>query len=172
MKAIAESKFRPLSKFLYGLGIANIGIKAAVNLAGHFGSLDAIIIAHAQQLQAIDEVGPVMAESVVEYFKQPQVKKLLAKFKDAGLNLSAAQRQTLGNHLEGKKFVFTGELAGVSRQQAGLWVQDQGGKVLGSVSKSLDYLVVGQNPGSKFTQAKKLGVTIINQKDFEEMVNG
>jgi len=172
LKAIGDSKSRPLSKFIYGLGIANIGIKAAVNLAGHFGSLDAIIIAHAQQLQAIDEVGPVMAESVVEYFKQPQVKKLLAKFKDAGLNLSEAQRQRLGNRLEGKKFVFTGELAGVSRQQAGLWVQDQGGKVLASVSKSLDYLVVGQNPGSKFTQARKLGITIINQKDFEEMVNG
>ena len=88
LKAIISSKSRPLSKFIFGLGIANIGIKAAVNLAGHFGSLDAIINARVQDLQAIDEVGPVMAESVVEYFKQPQVKKLLAKFKEAGLNLS------------------------------------------------------------------------------------
>ena len=85
----------------------NIGIKAAVNLAGHFGSLDAIINARAEELQTIDEVGPVMAESVVEYFKQPQVKKLLAKFKDAGLNLSepkaAAVRQSPGRQ---KIFIY------------------------------------------------------------------
>jgi DNA ligase (NAD+) len=172
LKAIAVSKSRPLSKFLYGLGIANIGIKAAVNLAGHFGSLDAIINAHAEGLQDIDEVGPVMAESVVEYFKQPQVRRLLARFKDAGLNLSIPPRQATGDRLEGKKFVFTGELSGVSREEAALWVQDQGGKVLASVSKNLDYLVVGENPGSKFAQAKKLGITILNQKEFEEIVHG
>jgi DNA ligase (NAD+) len=172
LKAVTASKSRPLSKFLFGLGIANIGIKAAVNLAGHFGSLDAIINAHAEQLQAIDEVGPVMAGSVVEYFKQPQVKKLLAKFKNAGLNLSATPRQVTGNRLEGKKFVFTGELAGIKREEAGLWVQDQGGKVVAAVSKSLDYLVVGENPGSKLAQARQLGIKILNQKDFEEIMHG
>jgi DNA ligase (NAD+) len=172
LKAITNSKSRPLSKFLYGLGIANIGIKAAVNLAGHFGSLDAIISASTLQLQAIDEVGPVMAESVVEYFKQPQVKKLLAKFKVAGLKLSEPPRQVSGNRLEGKKFLFTGELTGVTREEAGLWVQNQGGKVVGAVSKSLDYLVVGENPGSKLLQAKQLGITILNQKDFEDMAHG
>ena len=170
--AIAASKIKPLSKFLYGLGIANIGTKAAVNLAGQFGSLDAIISAPADQLQAIDEMGPVMAGSVVEYFKQPQVKNLLAKFKEAGLNLSVTQKQALGNRLEGKKFVFTGELAGVDREQAGQWVQDQGGKVMSSVSKNLDYLVAGENRGSKLVQAKKLGIIILNQKDFEVMVHG
>jgi DNA ligase (NAD+) len=172
LKAITHSKSRPLSKFLYGLGIANIGIKAAVNLAVHFGSLDAIINASVLQLQAIDEVGPVMAQSVGEYFKQPQVKKLLAKFKDAGLNISEPKRQLSGNRLEGKKFVFTGELAGITREEAGQKVQDQGGKVVNSVSKSLDYLVAGENPGSKLSQAKQWGVKILNQKDFEEMVNG
>ena len=74
-----------------------------------------------------------------------------------------------GNRLEGKKFVFTGELIGINREEAGLWVQNQGGKVVSSVSKNLDYLVVGDNPGFKFTQAKQLGITILNQKDFEEM---
>ena len=123
LKAIEKSKSKPLSKFLFGLGIANIGIKAAVNLAGHFGSLDAIIKLHADGLQAIDEVGPVMAESVVEYFKQPQVEKLLARFKEAGLNLSEPKKQVSGHLLEGKKFVFTGELAGVTREEAGQWVK-------------------------------------------------
>ncbi len=167
LKAIMDSKSRPLSKFLYGLGIANIGIKAAVNLAGHFGSLDAIINVCAEELQAIDEVGPVMAESVVEYFKQPQVKKLLAKFKAAGLNLSTTPRQVSGNRLEGKKFLFTGELAGIKREEASLWVQNQGGSVATTVSKTLDYLVVGENPGSKLARARQWGITILNQKDFE-----
>ena len=92
LKGIVKSKSKPLSKFLYGLGIANIGIKAAVNLAGHFGSLDAIISAQPQELQAIDEVGPVMAGSVAEYFKQPQVKKVLAKFKDSGFEFIRTQK--------------------------------------------------------------------------------
>jgi DNA ligase (NAD+) len=172
LKAIIDSKSKPLSKFLYGLGIANIGIKAAVNLAGHFGSLDAIINTSAQDLQAIDEVGPVMAESVVEYFKQPQVKKLLVKFKAAGLNFLEPRRRLSGNRLEGKKFVFTGELLGINREEAGQWVQDQGGRVIAAVSKGLDYLVVGENPGSKLSKAKELGVKILNQKDFEGMING
>jgi len=172
LKAIIVSKSRPLSKFLFGLGIGNIGVKASVNLAGHFGSLDAIINASVEELQAIDEVGPVMAKSVGEYFHQPQVKKLLAKFKAAGLNFLEPKKQISGNRLEGKKFVFTGELAGISRQEAGLWVQDQGGKVIASVSKSLDYLVVGENPGSKLPQARQLGIKILNQKDFERMVHG
>ncbi|MBF0571308.1 MAG: NAD-dependent DNA ligase LigA [Candidatus Omnitrophica bacterium] len=172
LKGIKDSKSRPLSKFLYGLGISNIGIKAAVNLAGHCGSLDAIMNASADKLQAIDELGPVMAESIVEYFKQSQVKKLLAKFNDAGLNLSESKRQVSGGRLEGKKFVFTGELAGVKREEAGLWVQNQGGKVLSAVSRNLDYLVAGENPGSKLAQARLLGITILNQKEFEEMVHG
>jgi DNA ligase (NAD+) len=172
LKAVQNSKTRPLSKFLYGLGIANIGTKAAVNLAGHFGSLDGIIIASALKLQAIDEVGPVMAESVVDYFKQPQVKTLLAKFKAAGLNLSEPKRQTAGHRLEGRTFVFTGELEGVTREEAGRRVLDQGGRVINSVSKKLDYLVVGDNPGSKLAQARQLGIKILNQKDFEEMLNG
>jgi DNA ligase (NAD+) len=172
LKGIMNSKSRPLSKFLYGLGIANIGIKAAVNLAGHCGSLDAIISASVLELQDIDEMGPVMAESVAEYFKQPQVRKLLAKFKAAGLNLSESKRKLSGNRLEGKKFVFTGELEGIKRDEAGEWVENQGGKVVASVSKNLDYLVVGESPGSKLAQAKQLGITVLNQKEFEEIVNG
>ena len=86
--------------------------------------------------------------------------------------ITGRKKQLSGHHLEGKKFVFTGELAGITRQEAGQWVQDQGGRVIGSVSKSLDYLVVGENPGSKLTQAEQMGVKILNQKEFEEMVHG
>ncbi len=172
LKAIAESKNRPLSKFLFGLGIANIGTKAAVNLAGHQGSLDGIIKASADKLQDIDEIGPVIAASVVEYFKQPQVKKLLGKFKAAGLKLAEPPKRISGQRLKGKKFVFTGELDGIRREEAGDWVQEQGGKVLASVSRGLDYLVVGEAPGSKLAKARELGVTILNQKEFKELVHG
>jgi len=172
LEGISKSRSKPLSKFLFALGIANIGVKAAANLAGHFGSLDGIINASVLELQDIDEVGPVMAGAVVDYFKQPQVKKLLARFKAAGLNLSEPKRQLSGDRLLGKKFVFTGELDGVTREEAGQRVADQGGKVISSVSKSLDYLVVGKEPGSKLSQARQLGVKILNQNEFEEMVNG
>ena len=171
LKGINASKSRPLSKFIYALGISNIGTKAALNLAGHFGSLDAIIDATAEDLEAIDEVGPVMAQSVVDYFKQPQVQKLLAKFKAAGLNPREPKKQRAGNRLEGKKFVFTGELQGLTRQEAGIKVENQGGKVISAVSKGLDYLVVGDNPGSKLAQALKLGITLLNQNEFEELVH-
>jgi len=167
LEAIITSKSRPLSKLLYGLGIANIGTKAAVNLAGHFGSLDAIINARAEALQDIDEIGPVMAQSVVAYFQQPQVRQLLGKFKDAGLNLSQPKSVSLGHRLEGKKFVFTGEMAGLTRTEAAILVEKQGGQVVGVVSKSLDYLVVGENPGSKLAKARQWGITILNQKDFQ-----
>ncbi|MBF0504691.1 MAG: NAD-dependent DNA ligase LigA [Candidatus Omnitrophica bacterium] len=171
LKAIMHSKQKPLSKFLFGLGIANIGIKAAVNLAGHFGSLDAIINSSAQELQAIDEVGVIMADSVIEYFKQPQVQKLLARFKAAGLNLSEPKTVALGQRLEGRRFVFTGELAGLTREEAGSWVQSQGGKVVSGLSRKVDFLVCGENPGSKLAEARKLGIKILNQKDFEEMAH-
>ena len=172
LQAIAASKSRPLFKFIYGLGIANIGSKAAVNLAGHLGSLDAIINASVGQLQTIDEVGPVMAQSVVEYFKQPQVKKLLAKLKSVGLNLSEGRAASLGGRLKGKKFVFTGEMPGLKREDAALRVQSQGGQVMAAVSKNLDYLVAGENPGSKLTKARQLGIRILNQKDFERIIHG
>jgi len=170
LKGIIQSKSKPLSKFVYGLGIANIGIKAAVNLAGHFGSLDAIIKACAEELQAIDEMGPVMAESVIEYFKQSQVKKLLRKFKDAGLNLSEPKRQLTGNRLEGKKFLFTGELTGLTREEAGQKVEELGGKVISAVSQNLDFLVVGESPGSKLVKARQLGIKILNQMEFEALL--
>lgn len=167
LKAIAKSKLKVLSKFLFGLGIANIGIKASVNLAGHFRSLDAIINASPEELQNIDEVGPVMAQSVAAYFKQSQVKKLLARLKAAGLNLSEPKSVSSGNRLEGKTFVFTGELTGLTREQAGLWTQSQAGRVVSVLSRKVDYLVAGENPGSKLTKAKALGIKILNQKDFE-----
>jgi len=172
LEAIKVSKKQPLSRFLYGLGIANIGIKAAINLAGHFGSLNAIIRASNEELQAIDEMGPVMAQSVADYFKQPAVKKLLSKFDQAGLRLAEPKRQKASSRLEGKKFVFTGELSGFSRDDASRMVENQGGKVIGSVSKKLDYLVVGDNPGSKLTKAQQLGVKILSQQEFEEILNG
>ncbi|MBI4310023.1 MAG: NAD-dependent DNA ligase LigA [Candidatus Omnitrophica bacterium] len=172
LAAIEQSKRRPLSKFLYGLGIMNIGEKAAAVLARHFGTLDALMEAGPQELQAAKDIGPVMAQSIVSFFGMPRTRRMMEQFKKAGLNLIEPAPQQQGGRLKDKKFVFTGEMEGLSRQEAGELVESQGGKVIGSVSTATDYVVAGRDPGSKYAKARKLGISILNQKQFEEMVHG
>ena len=171
LKAIDESRKQSLSRLLYGLGIANIGEKAASVLAEHFGSMDALRGATAEQLQAVDEVGPVMALSIIDFFASPQVSLLIDELKRAGLTMTEVAVKRSGS-LQGKKFVFTGELDGLSRDEAGRLAKEQGAVIISSVSSATDYVVVGDNPGSKYTKAVQLGVTILNQKQFEELIHG
>ncbi len=171
LKAIAASKAQPLSRLIYGLGIDNIGQKASINLALHFGHLDDMIKASQEELLAIDEFGPVMAQSLLDYFKRPQVKQVMGRFKEAGLGLSQPKPQRVGNRLEGKKFIFTGELQGITRDEASRQVEAQGGKVVSAVSSVVDFLVTGDKPGSKLAKARQLGVRVINQQEFEEILN-
>ncbi len=170
LKAIEGSKAQSLARFIYGLGIDNIGQKAALNLALHFGHLDDMIKASEEELLAIDEFGPVMAASLLAFFKRSGA--LISKFKTAGLQLSQPLPKRAGNRLEGKKFIFTGELQGMTRDEAGRRVEDQGGKVVSAVSGVVDFLVAGDKPGSKLAKARQLGVRIINQQEFEEILNG
>lgn len=171
LKAIEASKEKPLSKFLYALGIANIGEKAAGMLAARFGTLDALMAADAQALENIDDVGPVMAASVVSFFKGSRQQRLMARFKEAGLRLSEP-KTVKGDRLQGKKFVFTGDLGGWTRQEAEAEVAAQGGQATGSVSKATDFVVVGDKPGSKFAKAKQLGITILDEEAFNAMIGG
>ncbi len=171
VQAIEHSKQRPLANFIYGLGIMNIGAKAAAVLARHFGRLDAIMDADCEVMEQIQDIGPVMAESVVQFFRQPRTKRLMERFKQVGLKLPQPQLRPAGNKLQDKKIVFTGELEGISRQEAGKLAEAQGGTVVNSVSKATDYVVAGRDPGSKHTKAKQLGIKILNQKQFEEIVH-
>ncbi|MBF0491119.1 MAG: hypothetical protein HQL15_11020 [Candidatus Omnitrophica bacterium] len=170
LNAIEESKKQSLSRLIYALGIANIGEKAASVLAKHFGSMDAVSNANESQLISIHEIGPVTATCVVGFFAQPQARSLIEDLRKLGLNMKQPKSQ-VSNKLEGKKFVFTGEIEGISRDQAGEMVKVLGGEVVSSVSKKTDYVVAGENPGSKYQTAMKLGVVILNEKQFKEILN-
>ncbi len=170
--SIEKSKKRPLSRLLFALGISNIGEKAAYTLAQKFQTLDKIMTAQAKDFQEIHEIGEVMAESVEFYFKQADAKKLAEKFKKAGVNtLEPKSAPASSMTLSGKKFVFTGELSGLSRDEAGALVKKLGADVISSVSKKTDFVVAGENPGSKHSKALELGVKILNEKEFKEMIH-
>jgi len=172
LEAISQSKRQPLSRFLYALGITNIGEKAASLIVQKFVTIEEITKAAKEDLMNIHEIGEVMAESVVRFFKQSAARRLLEKFKKAGLSMVEPKKRMTGMKLNGKKFVFTGELSHFTRDQAGRLVKELGGDIVGSVSKNTDFVVVGENPGSKFEKAQSLGIKIINEKEFEEMIHG
>ena len=171
LAAIAQSKTRPLSRLLFGLGIPNIGQKAAESLAGHFGQMSAIAAASAEDLLALDDVGEVMAAAVRDFFQHPATLALLARLTAAGVNM-IEPRTTRSQALAGKRFVFTGQLPGMSREQAAERVKALGGETVSSVSARTDFVVAGGSPGSKYQKAVDLGVKILTPEEFQEMING
>ena len=171
LAAIAGSKTRPLSRLLFGLGIPHIGQKAAQGLAGHFGQMTAVAAASAEDLLAIDDVGGVMAASVRDFFQHPATQELLARLTAAGVNM-AEPRAAGSQALAGKRFVFTGQLPGMSREQAAERVKELGGETVSSVSARTDFVVAGGAPGSKYQKAVELGVAILTPEQFQEMING
>lgn len=171
LEAIEKSKQQPLSRLIYGLGIRNIGEKAAYVLAQRFKTLDSLIKAKREDFDAIYEVGSVMAESIVRFFKQDSAQRLLRKLGEAGLNLEekiVIARK--GMVLTGKTVVFTGELKEFSRTHAESLVRQLGGNASSSVSKNIDLVVTGENPGSKYDKAKKLGIKIIDETEFSRLI--
>jgi len=167
LKALEKSKSRPLSRVLYGLGIRHVGEKAAIVLAEKFGAMEALSEATEPQLREIHEVGPVMAQSMVSYFKLETTPTILRKLKRAGLTMKEDVSKTKGPQLlAGKTVVFTGELEKFSRSEAERRVRALGGNATSSVSAKTDFVVVGKEPGSKATKAQKLGVKILTEKEF------
>ncbi|MBI4055647.1 MAG: NAD-dependent DNA ligase LigA [Elusimicrobia bacterium] len=169
--AIENSKKRPLSKLLYGLGIRRVGEKMARVLAQRFGTLDRIQKASRKEMLRVPEVGETVAQSIRGFFDQPQVEKLLWKLKSLGLapQQPAAAAGTSAS-LSGKTFVFTGELESLTRGQAQEEVRRRGGEASSSVSQKTDFVVTGKNPGSKFHKAKQLGVKNLTEKGFLELL--
>ncbi|HOW28554.1 MAG TPA: NAD-dependent DNA ligase LigA [Elusimicrobiota bacterium] len=170
LKSIETSRGRNLSRFLFGLGIRDVGEKGAMILASHFGSLDKLMEATTEDLTALHEVGPVMAESVVNFFKQPLVKKLIKKFKELGINPKEEKSKIKSTILSGKTIVFTGELKSFSRSEAERLAREHGANVTSSVSKNTSFVVVGAEPGSKFQKAQKLGVEVISEEEFKKRI--
>jgi len=165
---IENSKKLPLERVIYGLGIRMVGERTAQFLAEHFGSMEALENAGIEELQHVNEVGPRIAESIVEFFGIAANRKLVDRLREAGLRLTGQKKQR-GTKLAGKTFVLTGTLAHFTRDEAKKMIEDAGGKVTGSVSKKTDYVVAGADAGSKLDKAKELGVAVIDEKDMERL---
>jgi len=166
---IERSKKLPLERVVYGLGIRFVGERTAQFLAEHFGSMEALERASQEELQEVTEVGPRIAESIVEFFSIPANRKLVERLRETGLTLSGQKKQR-GVKLAGKTFVLTGTLARFTRDEAKKMIEDAGGKVTGSVSKKTDYVVAGTEAGSKLDKAKDLGVQVIDEKEMEKLL--
>jgi DNA ligase (NAD+) len=165
---IENSKKLPLERVIYGLGIRMVGERTAQFLAEHFGSMDGLESAGVEELQDVNEVGPRIAESIVEFFGIAANRRLVERLREAGLTLSGEKKQR-GTRLAGKTFVLTGTLAHFTRDEAKKMIEDAGGKVPGSVSKKTDYVVAGADAGSKLDKAKELGVAVIDENEMKKL---
>jgi DNA ligase (NAD+) len=172
LESIEKSKQATLSRFLYGLGIREVGEATANALAGHYGKLDSIMSADAEQLQAVPDVGPVVASRIQAFFAEHHNLEVIQRLRDAGVRWEESEPAAIATAgpLSGKTFVLTGTLAGMTRDEAKDRIQAIGGKVTGSISKKTDYLVYGDNSGSKLTKAQKLKVMTIDQAELEKLL--
>ena len=170
LAAIENSKRNNLDKLVFGLGIRNIGDKAAAQLAEHFGSMQALAAASAEEIAAIDGIGAIMAESVTEFFAKAGTVDLLARLRAAGVNMDW-HGEKKGTALAGMTIVVTGTLPTLSRQEAEALIVRNGGKASGSVSKKTAYVLAGEAAGSKLTKARSLGVPVIDEAAFLRMID-
>ena len=170
IRAIENSKANDLSRLLYGLGIRQVGEKAAKTLAAHFGSMDALMAATEEELTEINDVGGVTARCIADYFQGDQAKDLIRRLKEAGVNMESTA-QPAGDLLAGLTFVLTGELESASRKEAGEKLEALGAKVSGSVSKKTSAVVAGEAAGSKLRKAQELGVPVLSEEQYRVLVD-
>lgn len=168
---IARSKQAPLARVLLGLGIRFVGERTGQLLAGHFGSIDALMAASAEELEAVNEVGPRVAQAIVEFFAEPKNVALIGRLKEAGLTF-AAEKKVRTTTLEGMTFVLTGTLPTLTREVAKERIEAAGGRVSGGVSKKTSYVVAGEEAGSKLDRAKTLGVTVLDEAGLLALLDG
>jgi DNA ligase (NAD+) len=166
--AIELSKSISFARFLFALGIRHVGEHVATLLAGHFHDLHALMNSSGEKLEAIEGIGPIVAESVASYFKQEENRRTIKKILGSGIEIEAADRKKTGN-LKDRVFVLTGALQNFTRSQAKALIEAAGGKVSGSVSGRTDYVVAGDSPGSKLAKAKEMGITIIDEVAFKKL---
>ena len=169
LDAIEERKNISLSRFIYALGIPNVGQKTAEDLANHFKTLEGVMAAEMETLVGIRDIGEVVAQSIVDFFGDEYNKKTISELLEAGVTpMGPVENES--SIFEGRTFVLTGTLEGMTRDEAGDIIKKNGGKVSSSVSKNTDFVLAGENAGSKLTKAQDLGVKIINLDEFKEML--
>ncbi|HYG13923.1 MAG TPA: helix-hairpin-helix domain-containing protein, partial [Methylophilaceae bacterium] len=169
LQAIARSRQTTLARFIYALGIRNVGEATAKDLARHFGALDTLMAADSEALLQVNDVGPVVAESVRQFFAEPHNREVITELRRLGVHWEeGASRQ--GGALAGKTFVLTGTLPTLSRDEARELIEAAGGKVSGSVSKKTDFVVAGTEAGSKLTKAQELGIALLDEAALRELL--
>lgn len=169
LDAIEESKKRPFHRVIYALGIRHVGQGVAQLLSEHFPSIDALQRASVEDLQAVSGIGPQIAESVARFFREKHHREIIRRLKEAGVTMSAATPRKKGP-LSGLTFVLTGTLPTYTREQAKRMIEEAGGKVASSVSKNVQYVLVGEDAGSKLEKAKQLGIPTIDEEAFKKMI--
>jgi DNA ligase (NAD+) len=170
VNAVEHSKSIAFARFLYALGIRHVGEHVAALLADHFGDLDALVKCPPEKLEAIDGIGPIVAESIANYFKQEKNRHIIDQIFDSGITFETSARITTGQ-LQDQVFVLTGSLKNFTRSQAKALIEAAGGRVSGSVSGKTDYVVAGESPGSKLDRARNLGIKIIDEAALKEMLD-
>jgi DNA ligase (NAD+) len=167
---IEKSKNRPLPNLLFALGIRHVGFETAELLADHFGSIDAMAAASLEDLEGVPTIGPKTAESVFEYFHDEQNLRLVEKLRQAGVRLEGEKTAAREGPLKGTSFVVTGSLTSWSRNEVESMIKRLGGAVGSSVTKKTDYLVAGENPGSKLTKAQEYGTKVLDEDGFRALL--
>ncbi|MGQ9572177.1 MAG: NAD-dependent DNA ligase LigA [Dehalococcoidia bacterium] len=170
LKAIEASKERPLGRVIFALGIRHVGNEIATLLASHFGSIDALAQASVEELTAIPTVGPRIAESVHQYFRDANNLQVIEKLRRAGVRMAEEAAAPVEGPLAGLTFVITGTLASMPRSKAEELIGELGGSTSDSVTKKTDYLVVGESPGSKLQKAEQYGTKLLNEEEFLELL--
>ena len=168
--AIERSKQNDLSKLITALGIRHVGVKASRVLAKKYKTMDNLMNASFEELSMIDDIGPIVANSIREFFLEEQTIDLINKLKIAGVNINSLEEESEDNRFEGKTFVLTGSLEEFTRNEASEIIERLGGKTSGTVSKKTDYVLAGEDAGSKLTKAQNLGITVISETEFKEML--
>ena len=168
--AIEKSKHTTLARFIYALGIRNVGESTARDLAQHFGSMEALAAADSETLQQVPDIGPVVAESIAQFFAEPHNREVVSQLQRAGVSFEPVSIRKRSSGLEGKSFVLTGTLPHLTRDEAAARIVQHGGRVTGSVSKKTDYVVAGTDPGSKYDKALALGLPILDEAGLLELL--
>jgi DNA ligase (NAD+) len=173
VKSIEASKSTTLSRFLFGLGIRDVGEATAAGLASHFGSLDEIADASDEDLLEVTDVGPVVASRTSAFFAEPHNREIINRLRRAGVRWKETVPKSAADSgpLTGKTFVLTGTLSTMTRDEAKERIQSLGGKVTGSVSANTDHVIYGEKPGSKLAKAEKLGVDTLDESSFERLLS-
>jgi DNA ligase (NAD+) len=168
INAIEQSKSVTFARLIFALGIRHVGEHVAALLADHFDDLDALMTCPGEDLESIEGIGPIVAESIANFFKQESNRRIIKQLLDCGVKTETATRRQTGK-LKGQVFVLTGTLQNFTRSRAQALIEAVGGKVSGSVSSRTDYVVAGDSPGSKLTKAKEMGITIIDEVAFKKL---